>query len=386
MMRRVLTIFLSLLGCISLLAQNPNKADELFKQGDWSAACALYKRLHQKEPQNHIYMYRYARCLGELGQAEQAISLFEQVNNIPLRDFFVAREYYKEYRFIDAINALDTYLSSIRPENERYETAVQLKTKAEAGARALVKTEDVQIYAAVVAPLASWRDSLRLSKEAGSISADGSYTNQLGDRRLFADSAGHIFSQTRLMDDWAEPELLPFEGRNPFLAADGVTVYYSAVNANGMGRYDLYMTRLNTATQTYLQPLMLNPPFSSTGDDLFYAVDETSGRGVFVSQMTDSTVVLYRFVANDEKRFMRHVEEAKIRQMARRQLIRPMEEKPAPKVEEEPAEPLQKPVVSLSPLDSLRRAYHYAETDEERAALAPQILKLEAEQAEQRNQ
>ena len=381
-MRAILTIFFSLLSCVFVLAQNPNKADELFKQANWPAACSMYKRLHQKEPQNHVYTYRYARCLGEMGQPEPSIELFETVSNIPLRDFFIAREYYKVYRFIDAINALDTYLSTIRPENERYETALQLKAKAEAGARALAKTEDVHIYSATEMPLASWRDSLHLSKEAGSIGPDGSYCNSLGDRRLFADSTGHLCSQSRLMNEWAEPEQLPMDGQNPFLADDGITVYYSRQSADGMGGYDLYMTRLNTATQTWLQPAILNPPFSSTGNDLFYAVDETTGRGVFVSQASDSTVMLYRFVAKDEKHYMRHAEETRIRQMARRQLITPLEEPPAPKVEE-PEETLPSPNAPepLSPLDSLRRAYHYAESDEERAALAPLILQLEAEQA-----
>ena len=321
-MKHNLVIFALFIVSLPVFGQQAATADALFKQGDWTAACAAYKKLHRQDPKNQVYTYRYARCLGELNRPEEAISLFETVNNIPLKDYFIAKEYYKVYRFADAAAALDTYLATIQPDNERYQKAFTLKSEAERAARWLAKTEDVLIYSVTKVPLAHWRDSLRLSAEAGTVTPDGVHINSLGDRRIYADSLGSIYLQTKLMDEWSESEKLPFGGINPFLAEDGITIYYSDKNPDGIGRYDICMSRLNTATQTYLLPSIIGMPFSSTGDDIFFAIDDEANMGVFVSVLNDSTAQIFRFIPGDEKKYMRGQDEAAIRQMAQRKTVR----------------------------------------------------------------
>lgn len=324
-----------ILFCISLTfplcAQTSAQADALFRKADWPEACAAYTRLHQKEPSNHVYTYRLARCFGEMGRHEEAVALFEKVSShkIPLRDYFLAQEYVATYRFSEALETIDAYLAGIRPDNDRYESAQAIREEAETGARWLSKTENVWIVSVQTVPAAHWRDSLRLSKDAGSVSSDGVYLNALGDRRLFADSLGHLYEQSLLMDEWSEPERLPFDGINPFLATDGITVYYSRKNPDGIGGLDLYMTRLNTATHTYLQPALLGMPYSSRGDDVFYALDEAAGEGIFVSAKDDSTMLIYRFVPREERKYMRDAEPAAIRAMAMRQTITPRQQQSA---------------------------------------------------------
>ena len=323
-MKQKLIIAVLLAISVSVFGQQAATADALFKQGDWTAACAAYKKLHKQDPNNYVYTYRYARCLGELGRSEEAIPLFETVTNITLRDYFLAAEYIKVYRFRDAVAALDAWLENANPENERYAKAQEMKALAERGARWLAKTEDVLIYAVEEAPATSWRDSLRLGTDAGLINADGSYTTSLKDRHIYSDSLHHLYTRSRLVDEWSEPEQLPFDGENPFLASDGITIYYSHTSPEGLGGSDLYMSRLNTATHTYLQPTMIGMPYSSLGDDLFYGVDDITGRGVFVSRKDDNTVVIYRFVAAEEKKYMRGQDEAAIIKMAQRKIIRPL--------------------------------------------------------------
>lgn len=320
-MKHRLLIIALLAITVPVFGQQAATADALFKQGDWTAACAAYKKLHRQDPNNQVYTYRYARCLGELNRPEEAISLFETVTNIPLKDYFIAKEYLKVYRFREAVDAIDTYLTAAKPESERYDKALQIKSLAETGSRWIAKTEDVFIYAVEEAPFSSWRDSLRLSKDAGIISADGTYTTSLGDRCIYSDSLHHLYTRSRLVDEWSEPEQLPFDGVNPFLAGDGITIYYSQSNPDGLGGHDLYMSRLNTATHTYLQPTMLGMPFSSTDDDLFYGVDEMTGQGVFVSRKDNQTVHIYRFLVGDEKHYMRGQDEETVRKMARRMII-----------------------------------------------------------------
>ena len=426
--KHTLVLIALLAVVVSAFGQLSATADALFKQGDWTAACNAYKRLHRQDPANYVYTYRYARCLGELGRPEEAIPLFETVTNITLRDYFLAIEYIKVYRFREAAEALDNWLSTAKPENERYENALRLKALAESAARWLAKTEDVYIYAVEEAPVSSWRDSLRLAKDAGIIEQDGTYVTSLGDRRIYADSLNHLFTRSRLVDEWSEPEQLPFDGQNPFLASDGITIYYSQKNPDGIGGFDLYMSRLNTATHTYLQPVMLGMPFSSIDDDLFYGVDDITGQGVFVSRKNENTVFLFRFLAGSEKHYMRGQDENTIRQMARRKTIRqPKKDTPHVKSDDDFASfsPLfvkedsvseeifrfvlndstvytnladfrsdkarmqcrrmlsaQKELEhKLRELDKQRNAYNNSESAEERQCLAPVIINLEKETA-----
>ena len=324
MKQRALLLFVTVFVTLSAFGQTAATADALFKQGDWTAALAAYKRLHRQDPANNVYTYRCARCLGELGRHEEAIPLFESVTTITLRDFFLAAEYLQVYRFNDALTTIDNWLSTVKPDNERYTKALETKARAEAGARWLGKTEDVCIYAVEEVPADRWYESLHLGEDAGFIGADGSYTTSLGDRRIYSDSLHHLYTTSKLVDECSEPEQLPFDGENPFLAGDGITVYYSQARPDGLGGKDLYMSRLNTATHTYLQPTMLGMPFSSLGDDLFFGENDLTGRGVFVSRKDDQTVLLYRFLVSDERHFMRGQDEESQRLMARRMTIRPL--------------------------------------------------------------
>lgn len=322
MKQRALILLMIVMTTVSAFGQNAATADALFKQGNWTAALTAYKRLHRQDPGNNVYTYRYARCLGELGRPDEAIPLFEEVTNIPLRDYFIATEYIKVYRFREAVSALENWLANANPESERYSKALEMKNRAEAGARWLGKTEDVFIYAVEEAPANRWHERLNLGNDAGFIGADGSYTTSLGDRRIYSDSLHHLYTTSKLVDEWSEPEQLPFDGENPFLAGDGITIYYSQARPDGLGGKDLYMSRLNTATHTYLQPTMLGMPYSSLNDDLFFGENDLTGRGVFVSRKDSNTVLLYRFLVSDEKHYMRGQDEESQRLMARRMTVR----------------------------------------------------------------
>lgn len=322
MKQRALILLMIVMTTVSAFGQNAATADALFKQGNWTAALTAYKRLHRQDPGNNVYTYRYARCLGELGRPDEAIPLFDEVTNIPLRDYFIAAEYIKVYRFREAVSALENWLTNANTESERYSKALEMKNRAEAGARWLGKTEDVFIYAVEEAPANRWHERLNLGNDAGFIGADGSYTTSLGDRRIYSDSLHHLYTTSKLVDEWSEPEQLPFDGENPFLAGDGITIYYSQARPDGLGGKDLYMSRLNTATHTYLQPTMLGMPYSSLNDDLFFGENDLTGRGVFVSRKDSNTVLLYRFLVSDEKHYMRGQDEESQRLMARRMTVR----------------------------------------------------------------
>jgi hypothetical protein len=80
--------------------------------------------------------------------------------------------------------------------------------------------------------------------------------------------------------------------------SDGLTLYFASTGHQSLGGYDLYVTRYNLATDSYLTPNQLNMPFNSPFNDYLIAIDEEKGIGWFASdrfQPADS-VCIYTFV------------------------------------------------------------------------------------------
>lgn len=115
-----------------------------------------------------------------------------------------------------------------------------------------------------------------------------------------------LYASFRNGGSWAVP--LPLQGIGsfpyvdfPFVAADGVTLYFSAESEDGLGGLDLYVTRLNAETRQYVRPENLGFPFNSTANDYMLATDENAGIGVLVTdrRQPDDKVCIYWFILDD---------------------------------------------------------------------------------------
>ncbi|HET9136907.1 MAG TPA: OmpA family protein [Candidatus Kapabacteria bacterium] len=63
----------------------------------------------------------------------------------------------------------------------------------------------------------------------------------------------------------------PYSERSPFMAADGVTLYFSSNGHPGYGGHDLFMTRKQT-DGTWSEPINLGSPINSASDDEFLSI------------------------------------------------------------------------------------------------------------------
>ncbi len=134
------------------------------------------------------------------------------------------------------------------------------------------------------------------------------YENEFGDRRFFANgdtTATVIMTQSLLGDKWGTPSYLPGISNTdylfqnfPFLAPDGVTLYFSATGENSLGGRDIFMTNFDSDKGEWYAPQNYGLPFNSPANEYLLAIDDLDTLGWLVSDryLPQDSVCIYTFV------------------------------------------------------------------------------------------
>ena len=118
-----------------------------------------------------------------------------------------------------------------------------------------------------------------------------------------------------MLDSWSKPIALnglpEGDSNYPFLLSDGVTIYFANNNPNGLGGYDLYVTRYNSETDRYLMAENLGMPFNSPANDYMMAIDEVNGLGWFATDRNqpEGMVCIYTFIPSETKQYYNYRED-----------------------------------------------------------------------------
>ena len=188
--------------------------------------------------------------------------------------------------------------------------------------RMTANTQRIMFIDSFVVPKANLLSAIRLSPEVGQVSRyqDIFHTeqqpdayvhiNELGSRCYLSlaptDTTMQLYRSENLENHWTQPQQL--KGINddaqfprvnyPFMMGDGQTLYFAAEGGDGLGGYDIYVTRYNTEEDQFLHPVNIGMPFNSEANDYFYIVDEYSNLGWFATDRNQpaDTVCVYLFV------------------------------------------------------------------------------------------
>lgn len=185
-------------------------------------------------------------------------------------------------------------------------------------------TQQIVIIDSIVADKSQFLSHYVLSSETGKImtasqisgiEADGYvYLNEMGNKAYFGkpDKNGirQIFTSDKLGDRWGEPILMNGlsegidEADYPFMMNDGITFYFAAQGEESIGGYDIFFTRYDSRSGSFLKPENIGMPFNSEANDYMYAADEQSGIGYFVSdrRQPKDTVCVYIFILPETRR------------------------------------------------------------------------------------
>ena len=186
----------------------------------------------------------------------------------------------------------------LTPEQQTQQARVQ---------RMLAKTQRVLFIDSMVVDKEQFLQHYRLSPEVGRIARyqdvfqsnqqPHSYVciNELGTRCYLAqeanDSTIELYSSENANNRWTRPRALigindkkEFTRVNyPFMMGDGQTFYFAAEGNEGLGGYDIYVTRYDEEENQFLHPVNIGMPFNSEANDYMYVIDEYSNLGWFAT-------------------------------------------------------------------------------------------------------
>ena len=320
-MRKFYSLILFLACALLAVAQTHASADKLFQAGDYATAQEQYGKLLKSYPREALYLYRYARCAQELGDLATAIQYFDKAGDrYMLKYFYLGEVYLQQWHADAAIEAYNKYLSSLTEPNEREPYIAQQIAYAEKIQRYLRRVERVTVIDSVLVPLHQMLLQCSLSPEAGRLQYDSlggiEFTNQRGDHRLWSqlvDSNQLLLSSHRLLDTWTTSDTLPTTINfttsqiSPYLLNDGVTLYFAAQDSNGLGGWDIYISRYNTATELYTAPENLGFPYNSPANEYMYIVDENQGVAYLATDRfaPQGYVHIYSLAIPEQKQYCR---------------------------------------------------------------------------------
>ncbi|WP_165155144.1 tetratricopeptide repeat protein [Parabacteroides sp. ZJ-118] len=314
-------------GGMQLHAQNLDQAKKFYNDGNYAEAKPVFERLVKRVPSNASYNQWYGVCCfetGDLAGAEKHLKIAAK-RRIQEAYRYLGEIYYRTYRFDEAEEMFEEYITLLtkkKQEVEPYRIRMDLASKA---SRMLDKVENVRIIDSMVVDKEDFLSAYTLSEESGRLTTyqdffrtkdpDNAsvYMNQKGDKIYYAHptdgSRNCLFTQSKLMDQWGDEKQLPMNINSdaddgyPFVLADGVTIYYASKGNGSLGGYDLFVTRYNINSDTYLTPEQLGMPYNSPSNDYMMVIDEAKQLGWFVSDrhQPEGKVCVYLFIPNDNR-------------------------------------------------------------------------------------
>ena len=184
-------------------------------------------------------------------------------------------------------------------------------------------TQQIIIVDSIVVNKDQFLASIRLSSECGQLMNTGAffrnqmqgtlYLNEMGNKVYFSQPDGHqqqLYTSDKLGNEWSKPQ--PLQGLSegideasyPFMLTDGLTFYFAGKGEESIGGYDIFMTRYDSRSGSFLKPENIGMPFNSEANDYMYAIDEANRIGYFVSdrRQPEGKVCIYIFIPSDTRK------------------------------------------------------------------------------------
>jgi tetratricopeptide (TPR) repeat protein len=314
-------------------AQSLDRAKILYNEGNYEEAKPVFEKLVRQSPNNSSYNQWYGVCCYETGDLENAVKhlLVANKRNVMESYRYLARLYMDTYRFDKAVEMWEGYIELQKKKKEDIQESEAKLEQARNLHRMQEKTEDIQIIDSIIVSKEAFLKTYSLSEESGNLVYYNEffnvpqpvssivYQNQKGDKICYArpseDGVYTLYSQNKLLDAWGDEKILLTDNSNdnnyPFILSDGITMYFSSKGNGSIGGYDIFVTRYNTNTNSFLTPEQMGMPFNSPANDYMMVIDETKGLGWFVSDRNqpEDMVCVYLFIPDPSRKRIENIDD-----------------------------------------------------------------------------
>ena len=325
----IILIFLSLPAL--LFSQVSEEAQTLYDKGQYSQAKLALEKDLEENPSNASINYllgKTALHLGDIVSAKESLTL---AKNKKVQDatLYLGRLYAMQYKFDAAEKEFAAYERLKRRDKEALAELEKEREYAERLQRLVSRTEDIQIIDSVVVLKNEFINAYNLSANGGSLQwahdfFDGGsndehsvvFMNERKTKVYFSrpatDQGSTLYTMEKLLDNFGNEKMLPspisdtHDQGYPFIMSDGLTIYFASKGHESIGGYDLFISRYNLNSNTYLNPNQMNMPFNSPFNDYMMVIDEEKGVGWFASDryQPENLVCVYTFIPNQEVRMV----------------------------------------------------------------------------------
>lgn len=326
MKKRRLLFLLFCLTLTSVSAQTLEQARIMFTKGQYDKAKPVFQKYAKSQPANVNYSYWYGVCCLKTGEPQESMKYLELAakKKIPNAPLYLGETYNALYRFEDAVNCFEEMIEVLKKKKQPTEEVEKQLEKAKANLRMLKGVEEVCIVDSFVVDKANFLEAYKISEESGKLFTFNNYfqttgihpgtvyETEIGNQIYYSEEGAqnlNILSKNKMQNEWSQGKQLPGiinasgNANYPYVLSDGVTIYYASDGDGSIGEYDIFVTRYNTNTDTYLVPENVGMPFNSPYNDYMYVIDEYSNLGWFASDryQPEGKVCVYVFVPNTSK-------------------------------------------------------------------------------------
>lgn len=314
-----------------LFSQVSEEAQKLYDEGKYSQAKLALEKDFEENPTNPTVNYLLgisAMHTGDVETANQALT-FAKSKRVQDATLYLGRLYAQQYKFEAAEKEFAIYERAKRRDKEALAELEIEREYADRLQRMVSRTEDIQIIDSVVVSKSEFIKAYNLSATGGSLQwahdffeEEGNdeqsvvYMNERKTKVYFSRPASErgstLYSMEKMLDNFGNEKMLgaPINDVNdqayPFIMSDGLTIYFASKGHESIGGYDLFISRYNLNSNTYLTPNQMNMPFNSPFNDYMMVIDDEKGLGWFASDryQPENKVCVYTFIPNQEVRLV----------------------------------------------------------------------------------
>ncbi len=340
---RFFSIYILLFFSLCVKGQTLDEAKSWYLEGRYVEALPVFQTEYLNNSNNPSLNQWLGVSLFKTGKIIEAQKYLEfaSVKKIPEAYIYLGELYTLLYHFDDAEKEFEKYEKAKRRDKAALEILEQKRDYTERLRRAVNRTEDLQIIDSLIVLKSDFLSTYNLSTSSGSLipmqelfpdrakTGEIAYMNERQDKIYYSEdnaaTGTDLYTMDKLLDTFGNEKKLPAvinkEGSQafPFVLSDGMTLYFASTAEPSFGGYDLFVTRYNLASDSYLNPNQLNLPFNSPFNDYMLAIDEEKGIGWFASdrfQPADS-VCIYTFIPNPQVRLLESEDEKQMAGRAR---------------------------------------------------------------------